>query len=93
MFLPILILAFFVNKGFIPSWLFSILTIIIAIIGFIMLFYTIRSNMMRDNMMYQEYHWSFDPSTAPKPEGSSSTSSTTSTDPWNKPMEQISFCK
>jgi len=32
MFVPILILAFLVNKGFIPSWLFSLLTIIIAVI-------------------------------------------------------------
>uniref|UniRef100_A0A6C0DUP0 Uncharacterized protein n=1 Tax=viral metagenome TaxID=1070528 RepID=A0A6C0DUP0_9ZZZZ len=76
MFVPILILAVLANKGFVPNWLFSGLTIIIAVIGLITLFYAIRSIMMRDNMIFQEYDWSFDPNSAPK------ASSSSSTDPW-----------
>lgn len=44
--------------------------------------------MMRDNMMYQEYNWPFDPSTAPKPSGGGDSSST-STDPWLKTVSNI----
>jgi hypothetical protein len=78
MFVPILILALLANKGFIPNWLFSLLTIIIAFIGLITLFYAVRSIMMRDNMMFQQYDWSFDPNSAPKANTSSSV------DPWAK---------
>lgn len=76
MFVPILILAILANKSIIPGWLFSILTIIISIVGVISIFYVIRSIMMRDNMVYDEYDWSFDPSKAPK------ASSISTMDPW-----------
>lgn len=76
MFVPILILALLANKGLIPNLLFSVLTIIIAVIGLITLFYTIRSIMMRNNMMFQEYDWYFDANSGPK------ASTATSIDPW-----------
>jgi len=76
MFVPILILAILANKSIIPGWLFSILTIIISLVGLISIFYVIRSITMRDNMVYNEYNWSFDPNSAPK------ASTTSAIDPW-----------
>jgi len=81
MFVPILILAFLANKGFIPGWLFSGLAVIIGVIGLITLFYVVRSMMMRDNMMYQEYNWAFNPNNATQ---TNTTSASSATDPWAK---------
>jgi hypothetical protein len=79
MFFPILILAILANYGILPGWLFSTLVIIIGVVGIIALGYEIRSMMMRDNMMYREYDWGFNPDTAPKVNTSSKS---TLKDPW-----------
>jgi len=73
---PILILAFLANKNLIPNWLFSLLTIIIGFVGTIVIFYNVRSILLRDNMMFQEYDWGFDANSAPR------ASSIQATDPW-----------
>jgi hypothetical protein len=65
-FVPILILAYLQNKGYISNWLFSYLTIIIGFIGVCFLLYNIRSIYLRDNMMFHEYDWGFNPDSAPK---------------------------
>lgn len=78
MFVPILIISILANKGIIPGWLFSTLIIIIGVWGAITLFYTIRSMSMRDNMMYQEYDWGFNPDSMP------ANTKTSSKDPWAK---------
>jgi len=69
-FVPILILTFLARRGFIPNWLFTSLIIIITFIGLIRLFTQIRSIMMRDNIMFQEYDWSFDPNSMHKADAS-----------------------
>ena len=76
MLIPILILSILFNKGILPSKIYYILIVIIAIIGGIYLWKTFFSIMLRDPMNYQEYDWYFDPSSAPK------STSTSTTDPW-----------
>jgi hypothetical protein len=72
---PVIILALLNNKGFLPSTIYYILLIIVAIIGSYFFWVRIASIIMRDNMNYQEYNWYFDPNAAPS--GSAS-----SHDPW-----------
>jgi hypothetical protein len=77
MFIPILILTILRNKEFIPLWLFSLLVVIIGIIGAVSIFYVVKSMIMRDTMVYDEYNWQFDPNSAPKASASNSAK-----DPW-----------
>jgi len=72
---PVIILALLNNKGILPSTIYYILLIIVAVIGSYFFWIRIASIIMRDNMNYQEYNWYFDPNAAPS--GSAS-----STDPW-----------
>lgn len=88
MFFPILILSILANYGILPRWLFLTLIIIIGVIGIIALGYEIRSMMMRDNMMYKEYDWGFNPDTAPKV---NSTSRSKLKDPWES-SSNVAIC-
>jgi len=78
MLVPIIILAFLYNKGFLPSPIYLTLVAIIALVGFYFLFTSFYSMMRRDNMNYQQYDWGFNPKNLP-------TSSTTgpNVDPWS----------
>jgi len=78
--IPIIILAFLYNKGFLPSIIYYVLLIIISFIGAIYFWYRFSSIIMRDNMNYQEYNWNFDPNKAP-------TGSSTTTDPWETNLD------
>jgi len=82
MFVPILILAILFKKSLISRQIFSILTIIIGVIGLIFLLTGLYTNYMRDKMAYNEYDWQFDPETAPK--ASNSITLNAQTDPWAK---------
>jgi len=73
---PIIILAFLNNKGILPTTIYNILIVIISFIGAYFMWRRYSSIIMRDNMNYQEYNFSFDPKTAP------GVSTTNSTDPW-----------
>jgi hypothetical protein len=73
---PVIILAFLNNKGILPSTIYYILIIIVAIIGSYFFWRTFSSIIVRDNMNYQEYDWYFDPNAAP------TGSDTSSSDPW-----------
>ena len=76
--IPIIILAILKNKGLLPHQIFVIL---ITIISFISLYYcwnVYTSIIMRDNMNYQEYTWSFNPNSV----STATTSTATSSDPW-----------
>lgn len=77
MFLPILILSILAKKGFLPSRIYSVLVIIISLIGIVYLGKTYMSIISRDNMNYQEYNWYFDASTAP-----TTTTDGSYNDPW-----------
>jgi hypothetical protein len=65
MLVPIIILSYMFNKGFIPRFLFFILLGIITIIGSIFIVTRLVSIWSRDNMNYQEYTWGFNPKSAP----------------------------
>ena len=75
---PVLILTIMLNSGILPQSLYTILLIIIVVVGVIYLWKFILSSVSRDNMNYQEYDWNFKPQDAP----SIDTSGTGATDPW-----------
>jgi hypothetical protein len=77
MLLPIIILSYLFNKGFISNTIFYALLIFIAITGCIFIVHRLVSIMMRDNMNYQEYLWYFNIKNAPAPDGDGS-----NTNPW-----------
>ncbi len=77
--LPIIILAFLHNKGFLPNAIYLILLIIIGVIGAYFFWTKYASIVMRDNMNYQEYNWAFNPKSV------ATSSSTVTSDPWTIP--------
>jgi len=74
--IPVIIIAVLNNKDILPSKIYYILLIIIAIIGSYFFWMRMGSIIMRDNMNYQEYDWYFDSNAAP------AAGSVTSSDPW-----------
>lgn len=74
--IPVIILAVLNNKDILPSKIYYILLIIIAIIGSYFFWMRMGSIIMRDNMNYQEYDWYFDSNAAP------AAGAVTSSDPW-----------
>ncbi len=76
---PIIILAFLYNKGLLPNAVYLILLIIIGTIGAYFFWIKYASIVMRDNMNYQEYNWSFDPKLV------STSPSVVTDDPWSIP--------
>jgi hypothetical protein len=82
---PIIFLAFLNNKKILPSKIFYILLVIISIIGGIFFWRTFISIIMRDNMNYQEYNWSFDPNNV------STSTTTSSSDPWQTNITTSSY--
>jgi cytoskeletal protein RodZ len=77
--IPIIIFALLNNKGILPNTIYYILLVIVSIIGAIFFWTRFASIVMRDNMNYQEYAWTYNPDSS---NNSTTTSSTTSTDPW-----------
>ncbi len=75
---PIIILAFLNNKGLLPNVIYYGLLIIIALIGGYFFWNRYASIIMRDNMNYQEYDWSFNPNDI----NTGTTSSSSTSDPW-----------
>ena len=73
--IPIIVLVFINSKGFLPNRIYYILLIIISLIGGYFFWRRFASIIMRDNMNYQEYAWSFNPDNV-------STGSSTASDPW-----------
>jgi len=62
---PILILSILANRGLIPNQIFLILVIAIPVVGGIFLLRVIYDSYMRNNMIYDEYDFTFDKSKAP----------------------------
>lgn len=73
--IPIIFFTFLNNKGFLPNSIFFIIVIIITAIGAYYFWKCFISIVMRDNMNYQTYNWSFDPNKI-------SSGSTNTEDPW-----------
>jgi|UniRef100_A0A6C0IKF3 hypothetical protein len=63
--IPIIILAFLKNKGFLPEDAFNALMLVVSIIGGILFFKKYKDVVSRDNMNYQEYDWGFRQDLAP----------------------------
>lgn len=76
--LPIMLLSFLSNKGFLPPTIYAILVIIIAVVGLIYIAKQLLHTMSRDNMNYQEYNWDFKTSQAPPVD----TSNPSGPNPW-----------
>jgi hypothetical protein len=74
--IPIIVLIFLNNKGLLPNMVYTVLVVVIALIGIYFFWYRFASIITRDNMNYQEYDWTFDPNSAPS-------GSSTSDDPWS----------
>ena len=73
---PIVIMAYFLRIGLLPSGIFNAVSMLILFVGAYFGFGYITSMFMRDNMNYQEYDWFFNKDAAPKPVDSDGT------DPW-----------
>jgi hypothetical protein len=65
MLVPIIIISFLFNKGFLPKFIFYFLLILISVVGLVFIVYRLLSIWSRDNMNYQEYLWSFNIKNAP----------------------------
>jgi hypothetical protein len=63
--IPIIIISILSNKGIIPPTIAAIVSAVIVAIGILFLFKNIVSIFNRDNMNYDRFDWSFDPSDAP----------------------------
>jgi prefoldin subunit 5 len=73
--IPIIVITIIYNYGILPSKIYYIVFIIIGVVGALYFWKAYASIIMRDNMNYDEYAWSFDPNSAPKGTGSD-------VDPW-----------
>jgi hypothetical protein len=65
MLIPIIIISFLFNLGFIPRVVFYLILFIITIVGSFFIIYRLLSIWSRDNMNYQEYLWKFNIKNAP----------------------------
>lgn len=65
MLVPIIIISFLFNKGFLPKFIFYFLLILISVVGSVFIVYRLLSIWSRDNMNYQEYLWRFNIKNAP----------------------------
>ena len=87
--IPVIIITFLHNKSLLPDTIYYILLVIVSLIGAVYFWYRFMSIIMRDNMIYDEYEWAFDPSTAPSATAGSE-------DPWltdvNKGICVGEFC-
>jgi len=85
---PIIIISFLSNKGFLPKFIFYILLIIITVIGSIFIIFRLVSIWNRDNMNYQSYLWSFNIKNAP----SVISNSGNENDPWLSSGSNLDMC-
>lgn len=76
MLIPIILFTVLKNKGILPQGAYVFLVIVVSWIGAVYLWRRYASIIMRDNMNYEEYNWTFNPALAPTG-GAAST-----TDPW-----------
>jgi hypothetical protein len=87
MLIPIILFTVLKNKGLLPQGIYTFLVIVVSWIGAVYLWRRFGSIITRDNMNYQEYNWSFDPSLAPNGGASSS-----SNDPWASKTSGFGTC-
>ena len=80
--IPVLILTVLASKGILPPKITSMLTGIIIIIGIYIIGVKIIDLSNRDNLNFDEYNWYFDKNAAPTNSSETTTTITTSSDPW-----------
>ena len=73
---PIILLTIINRKGYLPDMIYYFLLIIISLIGSVYFWICFTSIIMRDNMNYQEYNWSFNPKNV------TTANAKETTDPW-----------
>lgn len=66
---PIIILIFLKNRGILPNTIYTILVVIISLVGLVIFVMKWLSTISRSDMNYQEFDWVFDPIRAPAPNG------------------------
>jgi len=74
----IILITIIFNKGFLPSQLYYLMLIIIIVVSVVVLWYKYVMLISHDRMNYDEYHWGFNPDTAPKYD----TSNPSGSNPW-----------
>lgn len=74
--IPIIVFAYLNNIGILPNMVYYILLAIVTFIGAYYFWSIFSSILMRDNMNYQTYDWSFHPDKAPN-------NASTIEDPWD----------
>jgi hypothetical protein len=77
---PIIILMFLNNKGILSNSIYTVLVVIISLIGIVIFFLRWISTISRSDMSYQEFDWGFDPESAPTPNGSTD-------NPWDSSID------
>lgn len=82
--IPLIILAVLANKGILPPKVYVFLSGIILIIGLVIIGLQLIDMSNRSNMNWDEYNWYFDQTNAPTEE-ISTTSSSSSNNPWATP--------
>lgn len=84
--IPVVILVVLRQKYILPQIVFSILLMIIILVGSVIFLRQLSYIMTRDNMSYPEFNWGFDAKNAPKPDGLDPT------DPWLSSNLNIGSC-
>ena len=79
--IPIIFITILANYGFLPSIVYTILLIIIGVVGIIHLGLQISESLSHDNMNYQEYDWGS--KTPTNPPAINVGDLTTAKDPWS----------
>lgn len=84
--IPIVILIVLRINNILPQTVFSILLMVIIIVGSVIFLRQLSYILTRDNMIYQEFNWGFDAGNAPKPNGLDPV------DPWLSTNFNIGSC-
>jgi len=82
--IPLIILAVLANNSILPPKIYVFLSGIILIIGLVIIGLQLIDMSNRSNMNWDEYNWYFDQTNAPT-EDISTTTSSSSSDPWTTP--------
>ena len=77
--IPVIIISVLFKLNIIPGSIYTILNVLIILVGVILLWRNYSKIYMHDKLNYPEYDWTFDASAAPGPDTSASA---TNNDPW-----------
>ena len=75
--IPVIVISILFKFNIIPSSIYTVLNVIILLVGVVLLWMNYSKIYMHDKLNYPEYAWTFDASSAPTPDANTDTS-----DPW-----------